>query len=1145
MRLTVRAGMWCAAMAILLSAGASRAADREPGVLRSLVRLTAGASDQFLGALSPDGITLYYVSNRNATTQVFSQKTYGGVAGLLFDDGADVSFPRPSPDGKTLLYISTRDDATGDACVRDLQTGESHCLTGPDSADLQAFWFPGGQSVGVVRRTGLHADLELVRIDIASGRKQSLLQRNLSTPAVSPDGKWLVFVPLERASQDVGVSFSMRLGKGLALARTDGKPVGEVRFDLPGVTGFPAFAHDGRYLYFAQHLSDTNFDGRIDGDDNAVVFRVPFAPDADPPIDPAATEQLTSALWNCQYPAPGRDRLVVTCHADGSLDLYSLPPDGALASGLPADKLLEALEAARDPWQRLLVLGRLARGASGTQKVERLREMTWLHLANGEHASAEYYAAMAGRLAAGDAKVTGWAAVVAELVAHRREERLLNRGQLHDGFVMDQRNRLTRLEKLAQGAPAAVQALSLLAQVEVLDVIGDEGEALRRLAQFDARRVDEPFALRLFGDRGVALLREHGETDKELDALAALATRPSFDDAERLQYADRFVAVLLRGVAKSDQQKRLDAWRGRFDAEGELAFRLELEAQLLQLTPGKDEEVRAAVFALYRQNKSFARRKALVAATLRRAATMSSALLMYEFSNSWVSWLAREHAAREDAVDLFRTVVLERAYLSESQGKIDDARGNFFGVTLQTDDLEAHIGFIELRLREGKDDVAEFYRKRFEKTPDAPVPRFARAWLAARTLTTIPDADVRRQAIAAVEADLAPVGGAFVQQAAWYAFLGYLAHQRLLTGDRSAALPANENYLMALDLARDRPRQAASVLQALGQLQAAVGNHWLALDFFDRRDRLPYLRPASELTARLARARSLYQVGRHSESAADADLALGLLDKYVELKRFRDLVTDRAALLHYAAGHFDKAYALATLAAEGVEPGTNQLANRLRSRLLQAAAAQAAGQADQALQAVTAARKDLAQVTDEALKTSLRPWERPARIDRDDVLLVLLGIEASALEQNGQLAEARVALLARRDLLAGRMDDSEDDESLPLLLAEVEERLADVARKQAQPEVAIRHLEAGLVAVARFTKLTGTVAPPLRLRLLFAYAEATLYGKVPASLLHRDLKADLTAVHRELAARGNPLKAPERFLLATYLTLLDTRKESR
>jgi Tol biopolymer transport system component len=164
-----------------------------------------------------------------------------GIPTLLFDEIADVSWPRPSPDGKQLLYISYQTDAAGDVCLRSLgeRAGERRCLTDERSAELQAIWLPDGD-IAVVTRSGLHGDFELRRLSRDGKRGEVLVRGNLSSPTVSPDGKWVAYVPVLRGSRDVGPSFLARAGGGIVIAGLGaGAAEGSGDLDLPGGQRLP------------------------------------------------------------------------------------------------------------------------------------------------------------------------------------------------------------------------------------------------------------------------------------------------------------------------------------------------------------------------------------------------------------------------------------------------------------------------------------------------------------------------------------------------------------------------------------------------------------------------------------------------------------------------------------------------------------------------------------------------------------------------------------------------------------------------------------------------------------------------------------------------------------------------------------------
>jgi dipeptidyl aminopeptidase/acylaminoacyl peptidase len=302
-------------LAVLLAGSAWAQDDENDGGLRRPSRLTVGMGDQFLGQLAPDGNTLIFVSNRNIATEIYVQELEQGRERRLFDEGADVTWPRVSPDGKHLLYISFRNQASGQLCVRELPGAEGrHCLEEETSA-LQAEWLDASH-IALVSRATIQGDLRLSRVTVARELSASpLLERNLTSPALSPDGRWLVYVPVERSVQQVGPGFAARASphlEALRLDRPGAAPI-PLALDLPGQTGQPVFARDGRSLYVVQFFTDSNADGVIDASDRGVLFRVPFAAEREdaPGLAAASSpDQLTSVSWSCEYPAPAAASLV-------------------------------------------------------------------------------------------------------------------------------------------------------------------------------------------------------------------------------------------------------------------------------------------------------------------------------------------------------------------------------------------------------------------------------------------------------------------------------------------------------------------------------------------------------------------------------------------------------------------------------------------------------------------------------------------------------------------------------------------------------------------------------------------------------------------------------------------------------------------
>jgi len=1093
-------------------------------------RITAGSGNQYLGAEAPDGRELYFASDQQSTTQIYVQDLESGIPLLAFDEVADVTWPRPSPDGRFLLYISYREDAAGDLCVREIagrrgarQFGPRRCLTGPDSAELQAIWLPDSRSIAVVTRSGLHGDFELRRIGLDGTRGERLVPGNASAPAISPDGRWVVTVPVERARSEIGPSFLSRPAGTFAVARLGGQaaPV-IVHFDLPGASAMPAFSHDGAWLYFTQFLNDTNFDGAIDGNDHGVLFRAAFR---DGQLGPP--EQLSSARWSCQYPVPSPARLIATCLVDNVLDVFALPLTGAVpaawtaaaarapaqpagADPAGADPIADELDASNDAWEHLLLYAH----RSATPAV--LREMVRLHLALGEFESARFYAV---RLERSDPAV---GATLRELADQRRDERALDHGALSAPFVKAARARQARLAAIAHPLAAIVQS-------EILDVLGEEGAARRALEHLDTQ---DPLVAALYAERLLALYRDDPRYFELYRPLAETA----------LDHAEAFVRELVRGARGPARAARIERWLGRVAPDSDLAFLLELERALADLTPDTQDDVRARVFVLYRRNKELARRRALIAATVRQALALDSEFLLYEFAESWVSYVPRERALRRNAERLYRDAVFERAYVEATRGKTGDARGHFYGVTLQTESLEAHAAFIEMRIAEGK-DPAKDYPGRFSPV----VNHYARAYLAARRLPELADPAAHARAADTAIAELGAITQTAPQRFEAHQLWGFVAHQQFLrTGDRLAAASANAHDLIALALARDNPRARAAILDGLGRIQAAVGNYGLARGWLDARSKLPFTSPRSQLSHCLALARARFHTGDAAGAATDGDACVALATG--ELARFRPVALDRSGLYHLAAGHAEAAGAryaeLWPLVARAGGDAGEATRNRLTTRIGQASAALALGHAREALDHIAGAEAQL--TTAPAPRDGPYGRERPAApLPAESYRLLLLGLRAQAEIAAGDRAAAARTLAARRDALARRLAASELDEDR-LELALCEAQLARLA-KDAQAPVAtvLGHLRTARQLFVTWSASTGTALEDTGLAILAAFAEIHLFAGVPERELGFDLAAELSASYTQLNVVRNPAWEPMRARLAVYLTMLKLRSAPR
>jgi len=1154
----------------------------DPLAIRVPERLTAGGANQLMGRIARVGPeTLYFVSDEAGTTELFVQAPVDrGAPERLFDGSGDVAWPEVSPDGRYLAYVSYVRDATGDACVRSVADGSERCLTGDDSAELQVVWLDD-RHVAVLSRPRLHGGFEL-RSFRATGDGRArpgppMLGESAVGVAASPDGRWIAYVPLEARREDVGVTFVNRTAGRIRLARLGDDGIAnrprDVTPDLPGVTGYPAFGPEGRHLYFAQYLNDTNRDGTIDGNDNGVVFRLPFDPDADgdPVPGDATPTQLTSARWNCHYPSPTSGRLVLTCSHGGSLDVYVLPLDGAVPEDMDVSRLRGERESARDLWTKLLLSGRLlAVVGDRFARLETLESMVALHLSLREYESASFYAARLATLAGEDTAPGRLGRLLGLLADHRRADVLLARGQPSRRYLGNAAVRLGRVEEIAGDVDDPnVTALGTLVRGEIRSDMGDKGGALEDLAAVDLDAVTDPTVLDLVAERGVADLGRLGAGDALRELLTRLALHPAYDPRGRLRHARALVLEIGRGQSEAGRRRALDAWRRRAPEGTELAVLLDAERALARLGEVDENEVREEVFALYRAADGPALRRAVALSAVQAASRRGNEFIQYQFVTTWASGVRPDDPERKYAVDLYETVVLERAYGELSDGELSEAAAYFFRAGRNAGALEAHAGFIETRIRNGEtaDELRSFYDERFADDPDDPTYLFAQAYLLVRALPTMGDAPPAAVVDRARDAGdlLARVAAARPREVAvhhlWAAALHHAARR---SGRRSLAVAANRQYLLAIDLARDRPRAEAALRQGVGVLQASLGNHRRAVEHFDVRARWPFVRPAGELAFHLARARSLFHARQPAAARTAAERAAAVLDAHPELARFAPVVADRLAFHTLQSGDAGAALVRYQVLADRLGDGATP-ANRLRAHLGVAAAALGTGDHEVALDALAragplvdrlpvpenAGGDEAAEGTDGDAEPEQGDDADPSPAASASLLhdytyspdryrALVAGLEASAQRGRGDLAGERDALERRLDLLRGIAKRSGAYEDLGSL-ARLHHRMADNAVRRGDVAGARQHLEAGLDVHDAYAEATGTPVDAVRMALVRAYAELVLYRGVARDALARDVEAELDAAYDFITRFRSPRWARDRFVLSLYLTLLRTR----
>ena len=1103
-------------LAVALGApSASAQDDLRNGDLRAPERLTVGVADDLLGQLSADAKTVYFVSNRDTTSQIFAQNLLDGRARQLFDDDADVTWPRVSPDGKALLYISFREQAAGQLCIRHLPDGEGRRCFHDASAALQAEWIDRDR-IALVSRQSIKGDLRVLEVTVSgSFSARSILERNLTSPTVSPDGRWMVYVPVERTVASVGPAFAAHAATQLEAVRLGSSASVKLTFDLPGQTGQPVFARDGRSLYVVQFMTDTNHDGVLDASDHGVLFRIPVTFNGDTPVA-GAPEQLTEVSWNCEYPAPFVDRLIVTCSQDESLDVYSLPLGGEVPPEWTSEKLAEETENAATRVEKQLLASRwLARETTTGGRRKAMLALAMIHLEREEFRAADFYAEHIHALR--DETTSGISLPLRVLVEQRRMARRREQGRMIAGFSEGARERLGQLHADKAGSPMA-EDLTHLVRSEIADSIGDETLARRELEAVTVDETTPAPIVEAYYQTADALYRELDDREALVAVCRQLSANRALAPDKQLRYARAAARAMVRGLSYADAVARLTRERATATPpEAELAFAIDLTRVVLAMRDAHaPPAVSDAILALYAAQTRPGRRRALMDDAVQRADDVDADDVLEALAQRDIRDVKRGTHERTSAERLFRRMMMGRAYERAAARRYDDARADFDAVVAETGSLEAVVGAIDMRIKNGERpaSVETLYEKR--GTPPV-LSHFAKAYLLGRQLPKLEGAAHAKAAATALAA-LDASWSQLKEQRIAQALFGSLLHEEyLLTGDLATAERANVHYLVALELVGKNARFRAMILGELGLLHTDVGNYRIALGYLQERDKLPYSDDAEGLDVLLSKAQALLHVGKDREAALAGEKAIEMIDRVPALAPYRVLALDWAAVDNLAEGDFATALTLYDREIPLLEGPKSALAerNRIVAHVSHAAAAVGAGKPALAL-------ADLdyvdARLSDAKVAEELRWPHATAEHVVRAYKLISAGLRANANRALGRLDVEALALETRRAILEERFGEStrvemEEEQML------AEAQLAVNGHQRHHGAATSQWIAKALAHADDLHARASGVSDNAQLDVLLLAAKLTVAAK---GALVGDLAKRIEAAATELASRREP-----------------------
>ncbi len=213
-------------------------------------------------ALSPDGQTFLFQSDRSGDVEIWSMKADGTSLRKLTNSSGYDGNPAVSPDGKTIAFTSTRDGDL-EIYVMSMDGSGQKRLTSTKGNDGHPHWYPDGSRI--IFNSARTSDFpgkrfvdEIYSMKSDGSDVQQLTDlKSVSTfPNVSPDGKKIVFRG-STATPAYAWDMTSRTGdlnSEIFVMDIDGKNIQNIS-NSPSFDGWPSWSPDSRKIVFASNRS--------------------------------------------------------------------------------------------------------------------------------------------------------------------------------------------------------------------------------------------------------------------------------------------------------------------------------------------------------------------------------------------------------------------------------------------------------------------------------------------------------------------------------------------------------------------------------------------------------------------------------------------------------------------------------------------------------------------------------------------------------------------------------------------------------------------------------------------------------------------------------------------------------------------------
>jgi Tol biopolymer transport system component len=212
-------------------------------------------------SFSPDGKDLYFSEKRGTTNQIFRTDAQNGYVCRQITSGAKDYSPVVTPDGKQVFFTRVEANSVGLWSYNLANNFLSSYSSGTNPCPMAK-----GTELIITRPTP-EGRTELWKVDYNTGTEECIVadsEKSFSTPAISPNGKWIVFV----GSSLLMNGSSKYYNTDIYVSRLDGTDLRQLTHHAADDLS-PAWSNDGKYIYFVSQ--------RGDADGVANVWRMKFS----------------------------------------------------------------------------------------------------------------------------------------------------------------------------------------------------------------------------------------------------------------------------------------------------------------------------------------------------------------------------------------------------------------------------------------------------------------------------------------------------------------------------------------------------------------------------------------------------------------------------------------------------------------------------------------------------------------------------------------------------------------------------------------------------------------------------------------------------------------------------------------------------